>query len=215
VGFVGFLGRHVFASIVGTTGILLLAIGYAQEADAIMTSFQPWAWQATGAAFFVIAVVMLLFRYDQQQSDRAPVPSVAKEPKAPPPPPTAKQRPSTKPVRSDLPKLSGRTYVGDGIDLDYLTSLCTDKTTHQAQQIVKPFIGKWIRISAKFDDLRMVSSDLAQVSVGPRDVFTLLYFRNDFDKLEMLRPGQDLTVEGRIDKIALFGVELDDCELVG
>jgi len=62
-----FLARHVVASLFGAAGVILLALGYADQAEAIATRFEPWQFQALGAAFFVVFVVMVLVSYDQKQ----------------------------------------------------------------------------------------------------------------------------------------------------
>jgi hypothetical protein len=69
-----FLGRHVVASLFGAAGVILLTLGYADQAEAIATRFAPWQFQALGAAFFVIFVVMVLVSYDRKHLVEAGAP---------------------------------------------------------------------------------------------------------------------------------------------
>lgn len=74
----GFFGRHIIASLVGTVGVIFYIVGMAEQAEAIATRFKPWHWQSLGAAFFVIFVVLVLLSYDKEHAAR--VAAVAKEP---------------------------------------------------------------------------------------------------------------------------------------
>src|SRR3546814_1366297 len=62
-----FLGNHVLASIVGAFSVISYGLGIAEQAQAITIRFKAWQLQALGAAFFFIAVVMVLVSYDQER----------------------------------------------------------------------------------------------------------------------------------------------------
>lgn len=58
-----FFRRHLIASLFGATGVIFAALGYADQARAIRTTFEPWQLQALGASLFVVFVVMVLISY--------------------------------------------------------------------------------------------------------------------------------------------------------
>ncbi|MGV7122280.1 hypothetical protein [Sphingopyxis sp. 550A] len=82
---IDFIGNHVFASIVGTFGMVSYGLGIAEQAQAITTRFKVWQLQALGAGFFFMSVVMVLVSYDHErpvepavvQADPAKVQNVA------------------------------------------------------------------------------------------------------------------------------------------
>ena len=59
--FLRFLGKHLFAAIFGGAGIVLLALGYADQARDIL-KFQPWQLQAAGALLFIVSVILILYK---------------------------------------------------------------------------------------------------------------------------------------------------------
>src|SRR3546814_8355389 len=61
------LGNHGLASIVGAFSVISYGLGIAEQAQAITIRFKAWQLQALGAAFFFIAVVMVLVSYDQER----------------------------------------------------------------------------------------------------------------------------------------------------
>lgn len=64
---VRFFREHLVASVIGALGMIFAALGYAEQAEAIATKFEPWALQALGAALFVIFVVMVLMSYSHAE----------------------------------------------------------------------------------------------------------------------------------------------------
>ena len=228
MGFFRFLGRHVGASIFGGVGIVLAALGYADQAQAIATGFEPWALQATGAVLFVISVVMILYRFDQERPASAPasakpLPS-AKPEKRPP------QRPveTSPPVPAPAPPVSteDRIFVAENLAPDALMKMCEGKTSHQGQRAIQPFLGKWFRLSGVCADFNMLGDDFAVVRFAraPIAVFqdsslpdmrsVSAYFRSGFERLEMLQGGEQMVVDGKIKEIDVLTFKLDHCEIV-
>src|SRR3546814_18519159 len=52
---------------VGAFSVISYGLGIAEQAQAITIRFKAWQLQALGAAFFFIAVVMVLVSYDQER----------------------------------------------------------------------------------------------------------------------------------------------------
>lgn len=235
MGFFAFLGRHLGAAIIGAVGLVLAALGFADQADAIMTAFEPWQLQALGAAIFVTAVIMVLYAFDKEQRARI----AGFEPKSPqqsvPNPPKPSVTPATTIAdqtasRADPPSQpagkDGRVYVEAHQTPEKLSDMCEGKTTHQARRATEPFIGKWMRVSGVVDDVAFITDELANVRFRRQSQtlykgFTIpdtrdvkLRFRTQLERLEMLQGGEHMVVDGQIEEIHNFGITLANCEIV-
>jgi hypothetical protein len=109
----------------------------------------------------------------------------------------------------------------------WLIARFKDHTDVQAQKLVEPYIGKWIRVSGKLNNVMSSSEHFVQVTFQPaktlfeRDTedpddwaMVWMYFPKDQEAdLALLPRGAPLTVLGRIDRIDAVNVHLQDCEL--
>lgn len=93
-----------------------------------------------------------------------------------------------------------------------------DLTDLQNQQLIKPFIGKWMTVTGEVDSVGGSGAGLVYVILrrGKQHHNRIwCWFRaKASEELAMLRKGDRVTVRGQIEKITRFTVELDPCELV-
>jgi hypothetical protein len=230
VGFLRFLGRHLRSAFFGAIGIALMVLGYADQAADLWVSAQPWQLQAGGAALIVLAIILMMYRWDQEHQTRhtaghaaanlptaASIPAPVTSPSIAPPPVEAEAEP-------DQPRKAGRVYVGKNITPGYLRSLYQNQTRYHADLATAPFKGKWIRVLGRVQD----------VSPQPKGVFfvhikhdrptnsspvesvasTMLIFRQNTERLEILHKDDWVRADGVINMIDKMGLTLENCELV-
>jgi hypothetical protein len=117
------------------------------------------------------------------------------------------------------PVISGRTFVT--ATPDYLVGLyySEDMTAAQADALLKPYVGQWMRISGNVQDVLGNGPKLLvfkQYSLVNRNhVFMQFDNVEDFDLLATLRKGEPITVQGKILKASAIGLFLWECEIEG
>ncbi|QCB56308.1 hypothetical protein E5675_18985 [Sphingopyxis sp. PAMC25046] len=139
MGIFDFLGNHILASIVGAFGVITYGLGIAEQAQAIVTRFKAWQLQALGAAFFAVAVVMVLVDFEQTRSGgvahSAPVlPSVEGSP-----------NPNVLPAN---------------ISAEYEQLMSGPHTELQEQRFLKTYSGKHLELTLKLVTIRQEGSGL-------------------------------------------------------
>jgi hypothetical protein len=90
--------------------------------------------------------------------------------------------------------------------------------THmEGKRLVAPYVGRWMEVEGKVDDVRD-STGFVQVAFErvTGQAMTLMYFRGKEwrQRVELLRRGDHLRVQGRINGVEAWGVDLDVCEIV-
>jgi hypothetical protein len=137
-------------------------------------------------------------------------------------PPVIDPTPSPEPE----PVPEERRFVG--VTPFYLVSLFVNLTDQQAKPLIRPYIGKWLKVSGQLGDVLSNRETISQVTfndAGPfsdpykqpyRPYTVYMYFdRAGWDSsLEVLPVGSDIAVIGRITRIDRHSVHLEDCELV-
>lgn len=228
-----FLGRHVLASLLGAAGVTLAALGYADQARDILTAFEPWQLQGAGAALFVISVVMILYKWDQEHQRRlsqpqtgAPAPEAVREPS--PPTLLSASVPAPAPrgaaVESGGPSLvrGDKVIVGDKVTANFLMDACVNKTDVHSAGVIRPYLGKWLRIhgrvnniSPREDGTSYVSLDVPYPFRGSELSRTVwLSFPGDRERLEVMHKGDPVSAIGKIMRVRSATMDLEDCELV-
>ena len=112
-----------------------------------------------------------------------------------------------------------RIFVSKSITPAYLAKFYDDYTVVQADNMVAPYIGKWMSIEGPIGEI---------MPAGPNRI--LLAFANDdsapyphrmmtfdekwFDRLSIMKRGEVVTVVGEIQKIEPHVVSLTNCELI-
>jgi hypothetical protein len=232
VGFLRFLGRHIGASILGAFAVTLLTLGYADQAKNILTTFEPWQLQGSGALLFVISVVMILYHWDQDR-ERVARPTAAPSPtreapatRLPPLHEEAAVATLPTPVQPvNAKRTIDRPMVGKSVTLAKLMNLYQDTTRIQADKAAEIYIGKWMQVTGNIKDITKLSGTQISVALGilvkPENMFhpdlmstTWLLFDDGNEHLEALQAGESLTVLGQIDRIDMYSVSLKHCEII-
>jgi hypothetical protein len=209
------IGRDVRSSIVDklTVGILfiLTAIGIAIW-KAIESQPIPWVLFTLlvliAISLFVVAIVLLI------KTRKAPVQGKEHE--------GSVLESVTAPTIADLPqevKLPPKYSNLEIIDVtpDYLIGLFDQHTSIQAQRLIEPYIGKWMRVSGKLRDIsdHTYGSQLSfERSRLGGNVYMWFRQPDRKDRLSVLRRGTRLTVLGQIQWVNNMEVNLDNCELI-
>jgi hypothetical protein len=108
----------------------------------------------------------------------------------------------------------------------YLVDFFKEHTDIQANRLLEPYIGKWMRVSGPLGNVMSSSGVRVQVtfqhkplfereSEGMADWLTIyMYFPEATkDRLALLPRGTPITVLGRIRDAGAASIELEDCEL--
>ena len=129
---------------------------------------------------------------------------------------------------SDARDATTFTSLPDGrilIDKDpkFLSDIFSENTDIEADRLVEPYIGKWMKISGDvydisdrdFGDLMYVSiMDKGGNPFGMSIALGMGFNRDTWkDRLELLHPGDHITVIGQIKSASRIGVQFDKCEL--
>jgi hypothetical protein len=79
-----FIARYPLPAGVAALGVMLTALGYAQQGYEIWRSgVEAWQLQAAGAFLFATAVSIMLYRWDQERKTSEPAPAPAPPPATP------------------------------------------------------------------------------------------------------------------------------------
>jgi hypothetical protein len=99
-----------------------------------------------------------------------------------------------------------------------LTSFFQNRTEFHADLYVKPYIGKRIKSVARIEELSRFDGGSGYVHMINKDGITLhgLMPRRKISELALLaQEGAAITVTGRINRISITGIGLDEIEVVG
>lgn len=117
-----------------------------------------------------------------------------------------------------------KIFVGDGINPEYLLGFFEQHTAAQAQNATKDYVGKWMKVSGRVEQVSATYADFAQVTFGPKKVLSVewtdhitvyMHFRRTWkDRALILKRGEIITTIGQINRIETLVLQLDNCELV-
>lgn len=179
--FFGFVSHHVFASILGALGMIFSALGFAEQANAIVTKYKAWQLQALGAALFFIAVITVLVSYD---SDRGALPIAA------PPGPAAS---IAAPVNPDP------TVLPSGVAAQYVDMMSRGRTDLQVQRFLSRHDGKSLDLSLKLASLSIRETGLkGQFYAGSNPNVFVTFLPEWADHLEGKNAGDTVTFRAKI-----------------
>lgn len=160
-----------------------------------------------------VLLFLALFRKQPLQShsvlDRKSEPvSTPKEPVA------ASEQPAPAPP---LTTSGGRETVD--VEPDYLMDMFAQHTSIQAQRLIEPYIGKWMKVSGTLSDVQDTQYFSVVTFENPplaklRIIFMYFEQPDRRDRLSVIRRGAPLTVLGQIKKVTGFQIELWSCELI-
>jgi hypothetical protein len=171
------------------------------------TNNVPWIMPSILAVAMITAAFL---HYKAAQVARS-VPNILPPPhSAPTPTPAAAAVTSSHPDR-----------VMVNVTPEHLTSFFQQgHTSIQAERLAEAFIGKWMEISGPLGDVLRVTDTHRMVVIEGRSLYknnqVYMYFREKewADRLATLKPGDRVTIVGRIENVVSQSISLGNCELV-
>jgi len=133
--YVQFLGNHVFASILGAIGVILYALGIAEQANVIATKFRAWHFQALGMGFFFIFITMVQVSYDTKRRT------------------IENATPTVSPANVSIQANSDPSILPMDIAAHYVELVSSGKTDFQIQRFLKDYEGKYLDLSLEMASL--------------------------------------------------------------
>ena len=194
-------------------GFILIALGAGRAVNALLITFtgMPELWRTPIwllSAGLVMTCLVALGNHFRRQRVEAGPPQLQSDP----PPPLPPARPQTVAAK----KVEERVFVD--VTPEYLAGFFKGHTNIQGQRLFSPYRGKWMERSGHLGEVQHVQlTELLQVSfqelVG--GVTMSMFFSTRWtDHFSVMKPGDPLTVQGRIDNAGANIVSLQDCELV-
>ena len=181
-------------------------------------SLQPvfeWLISGQGRLCIMLLGFILLFLavFRKEQYEKVSHQSPAVGPSMAPPSPVPTVQAPAPPTMN----LADERIIVD-VTPEYLMSFFAEHTSIQAQRLIEPYIGKWMRVSGPLGNVSN-TQNFAQVVFEHRpQSFTVIYMlfrqpdRNN--RLSVLRRGTQLTVLGQIKEVTQLTLHLDNCELI-
>jgi hypothetical protein len=125
---------------------------------------------------------------------------------------------ATTPNNSPITLPDQRIIVG--ISPQELCGFYANVTSAQGDRLIKPYIGKWMRLSGEVSDVGHSGpkGNYSRVSLRnvPGIVYALMFFDAKwYDHISVLDKGASATVLGKIASADEVSVRLEDCELIG
>jgi hypothetical protein len=117
--------------------------------------------------------------------------------------------PASSPARID----EGRVMVNvDGV---YLTNICKEHMAIQAEKLIQPFIGKWMKVVGRVADIKEEDSGMKVIFERNESLLYILTFddRSWRDHLLVMPRGTQINALGKIQNIAATWISLTSCKL--
>jgi hypothetical protein len=118
------------------------------------------------------------------------------------------------PKAQDEPKPEERTIVD--VTPEYLMELYKDKLTFQADKLVLPYIGKWLKVSGEVRNISSPTAGVMTMAFVSSDNTSTTFMDYDkpwFDILSTVRRGQKISALCQVLRARRFEVDLYHCEL--
>ena len=97
----------------------------------------------------------------------------------------------------------------------YLSGLYQGHIALQADKLVAPYLGEWMRLTGTIDDVRGLSTLIVTLREYMGMPIVLCLFEDTWrEQLMRLIKEQAVTLEGRISVVGSTMVQLDSCELI-
>ncbi len=99
-----------------------------------------------------------------------------------------------------------------------LVALFKTRTSAQAQRVLEPLYGQWMRLHGTVGDVGEWTDSGSEVvfQSPPRDPYVSMMFKdkNVFDNsLSVLKAGVRITIVGQIERIDAAGIQITNCEI--
>jgi hypothetical protein len=215
----------------GIFSIPPLAVWYADHFPSVHVHMPSWGANAALTIGFVLVVVMLLANAvvhanidHKWRATTRPTPVQDTPP--------ASRPPSTLPpvIQTVATESSSPERIVANVTPQDLVRVCIDHLDHQAQTLIQPFIGKWLKVTGPIFDIGPifnVSTDqggwfvsvlltkTTENEADGHDTQIILYSQPQWkDRLSILSRNQNVNVLGQIKKVSWIGIQLEDCELI-
>ncbi|MEA2758694.1 MAG: hypothetical protein QOH65_1307 [Methylobacteriaceae bacterium] len=133
------------------------------------------------------------------------------------PPEPSKEAQSNAPVEpgAKTPEEKRRVFVPPELTPERLLGFFEQNTTMQATELTKDRIGQWIRITEPLGNVGAFNGYFVHVSFeksGRGSIYCLFRNPKDIDRLKILKQGDPISIEGQINRIEPYVLNLDNCE---
>jgi len=128
-------------------------------------------------------------------------------------------------VRTSTEETENPVYLGSNVTPAFLVGHFKDRTSLEAREFTRKYVGKWLRVTAIFEDIfeghdnqldvvvYTPSSNKDGEAIQPRvDVYC--WFRHQQDEIRVRQIGDPMKIEGRIESIDSGSITLKDCKLI-
>jgi len=134
-------------------------------------------------------------------------------------PPVADSPAEAPPVDPSVKDNQERTSVPPDVTPANLHALFEGVTQHEGRVRAKPYLGKWMKITGTVKDVMYEAEQgwLVPVSTegsGWMEATILRFDADETPKVEMLRKGQTITAEGKIDDLTNLWLSVKNCKLL-
>ncbi|MGO9330078.1 MAG: hypothetical protein ACLQJ0_18445 [Steroidobacteraceae bacterium] len=125
-----------------------------------------------------------------------------------------KNAPSLAPVvTQDSPTQAGSKQIIIDVNPNYLISLYEGKLSSQGDMLFAPYVGKWIKLTARVEDVSAKSVfSIIQVTDNHTRGITMLFDEASADRLSVLTRGQSISLLCQIAKSSETLLLLNHCE---
>jgi hypothetical protein len=173
-----------------------------------------------GGGCVAASVVLTFLRIDRSERQKHIEPQLAA--------PALARNTSPKPNQTDaqlgtLTKSSSGERIFVNVTPRELSNLFENHISFQAQKLVEPYLGKWLTVAGSVSDvgrvhngqwLIFIRNDMRN-SLRISGIQVALYFREDRSgRLPILSRDSFITAVGRLVKVEVNSLSLEDCELV-
>jgi hypothetical protein len=103
------------------------------------------------------------------------------------------------------------------VNAKFLIDMYEERTSYHAEQLTRPYFGKWMRIKAKIDNISRTYSDRDDLTIVGKDEkngMILATFASNLEAVRSLKKSEQIEIVGKIANVTELFVSLSDCEIV-
>jgi len=105
-----------------------------------------------------------------------------------------------------------RVFLEENVNIEFLTGLFVGRTTIQAENATKIYIGKWMKYIRTLRDVK--DGFGGRLVMFEEHLSPMAEFSKREAKLQVLQPGDILQIQGRLKRITSHWIRLEKCELL-
>lgn len=221
-----YVRKNLVPALVAGGGALVALWGFGSDVWGLWTAgLSPGMLQMSGFVLFVVAVISIVYRQHQLLEEHLGKLTSPTQPQI-------EVDRGPKPITFDLRRVDqpttvkkeGRPYLSDDMTPEALIGVYKGHTAVQGQKLASSFVGHWINLNgfvydvySPIDGTRSLMISTAEEPGGALKVDgrVRLSFNSEwFSRLDIMRPGQPISVTGEIEKIESHAVWLINCEII-